>query len=192
MTTTKRTSKKNQSNREEGREEGRERAPETAPKASRPHMPGYGVPKEKKGLLPWSHVSERMAEAQNYWVCTVSPDGRPHATPVWGLWVDDRLYFGGGVQTRRNRNLAENPAVCVHLESGSDVIILHGDAQELRVPDQSLVTRLIEVSKSKYGYAPKPEDYAETPGTYVLSPRWVLAWKQFPKDATRWNFQEDD
>jgi nitroimidazol reductase NimA-like FMN-containing flavoprotein (pyridoxamine 5'-phosphate oxidase superfamily) len=183
MSTTKRSSKKNQADRETGLE--------TGPKVSRPHMPGYGVPKDKKGLLPWSHVTERMAEAQNYWICTVSPDGRPHATPVWGLWLDDRLYFGGGPQTRRNRNLAENPAVCVHLESGSDVIILHGDAQELRAPDQSLVTRLIEISKKKYGYAPKPEDY-EAPGTCVLRPRWALAWKQFPKDATRWSFQEGD
>ncbi|HKE04151.1 MAG TPA: pyridoxamine 5'-phosphate oxidase family protein [Blastocatellia bacterium] len=180
MANTKRTTKRNQANRE------------TGPKASRPHMPGYGIPKDKKGLLPWSHVTERMAEAQNYWVCTVSPDGRPHATPVWGLWVDDRLYFGGSPNTRRNRNLAENPAVCVHLESGSDVIIVHGDAQELRAPDRSLVTRLIEVSKSKYGYAPKPEDYDQTPGTYVLRPRWALAWSQGLKDATRWNFQDGD
>jgi len=180
MANTKRTTKKTQANQE------------TGPKASRPHMPGYGIPKDKKGLLPWSHVTERMAEAQNYWVCTVSPDGRPHATPVWGLWVDDRLYFGGSPNTRRNRNLAENPAVCVHLESGSDVIIVHGDAQELRAPDQSLVTRLIEVSKSKYGYAPKPEDYDQTPGTYVLRPRWALAWKEGLKDATRWNFQDGD
>src|SRR5262245_16381655 len=105
---------------------------QSGPAASRPHMPGYGVAKDKTGLLPWSHVTERMDEAQNYWICTVSLDGRPHATPVWGLWVDDRLYFGGSPQTRRNRNLAENPAVCVHLESGSDVIILHGDAYLLR------------------------------------------------------------
>jgi len=180
MTTAKRSSKRNQTD------------PETDPKASRPYMPGYGVPKDKKGLLPWSHVIERMAEAQNYWVCTISPDGRPHATPVWGLWLDDRLYFGGGPQTRRNRNLAENPAVCVHLESGSDVVILHGDAHELRAPDQSLVTRLIEVSTRKYGYAPKPEDYETLRGTFVFRPRMALAWKQFPKDATRWHFRDGD
>lgn len=184
MVTTKRASKKKQADREAG------------PIASRPHMQGYGVPKDKKGLLPWSHVTERMAEAQNYWVCTVSPDGRPHATPVWGLWIDDRLYFGGSPQTRRNRNLAANPAVSVHLESGSDVVILHGDAHELRAPDRSLdrslVTRLIEVSARKYGYAPKPEDYEKLAGTYVFRPRWVLAWKQFPKDATRWNCQDGD
>ena len=176
MTTTKRASKKRQIERESG------------PTVSRPHMPGYGVPKDKKGLLPWTYVTKRMAEAQNYWISTVSPDGQPHATPVWGLWLDDRLYFGGGPQTRRSRNLAENPAVCVHLESASDVIILHGDARELGVPDQALVMRLIEASAKKYGYAPKPEDIGAG-GTFVFRPRLVFAWKQFPKDATRWHFQ---
>jgi nitroimidazol reductase NimA-like FMN-containing flavoprotein (pyridoxamine 5'-phosphate oxidase superfamily) len=179
MTTAKRSSKKKPANQEAG------------PVASRPHMPGYGVPKDKKGLLPWSHVTERMAEAQNYWVCTVDPEGRPHATPVWGLWLDDRLYFGGSPQTRRNRNLAANPAACVHLESGSDVVILHGDAEEFISPDPALVTRLIEVSKKKYGYAPKPEDY-EAAGTFVFRPRWVLAWKESLKDATRWRWQDSD
>jgi hypothetical protein len=177
MTTTKRSSKKKQASREAG------------PTADRPHIPGYGIPKDKKGLLPWSHVAERMDKAMHYWICTVSPDGRPHSTPVDGLWIDDRLYFGGSPQTRRNRNLAANPAVCIHLESGSDVVILHGDAQELRAPDPSLAARLIEASTKKYGFAPKPEDFAAG-GTYEFRPRLVLAWKQFPKDATRWRFQD--
>ena len=161
------------------------------PIAGRPHMPGYGIPENDKGLLPWSHVSERMAEAQNYWIATVSPDGHPHATPVWGLWVEDRLYFGGSPQTRRSRNLAANSAVCVHLESGSDVVILHGDAEELRAPSQELRLRLIEASAKKYGYKPKPEDY-DASGTFVFRPRMVMAWKEFPKDATRWYFPDGD
>src|SRR5687768_3182446 len=78
------------------------------PRASRPQIPAdYGIPKSKKGLLPWSHVTERMTRAMHYWVCTISPDGHPHAMPVDGLWLDDRLYFGGSPQTRRNRNLAK-------------------------------------------------------------------------------------
>jgi len=157
------------------------------PIASRPHIPGYGVPKDKKGMLDWSHVTERMATAQNYWISTVSPDEHPHATPVWGLWLDDKLYFGGGITTKRSRNLMENPAVCVHLESGSDVVILQGEAQPMTNPGQELIAQLIELSGEKYGYKPKPEDY-EAPGTYIFSPRVVLAWKQFPKDATRWRF----
>ena len=164
--------------------------PEAGPAASRPYMPGYGIPKDKKGMLPWSHVSERMAEAKIYWVSTISPDGRPHSTPVDGLWLDDRLYFGGNPQTRRNRNLAENPAVCIHLESGTDVVILHGDANELRSPDRELTIRLSEASLKKYGYGPKPEVYETTAGVFVFRPHRVLAWKQFPKDATRWHFQD--
>ena len=180
MTTKKRTSKKQQTN------------PEAGPTVGRPHMPpGYGMPKHNKGLLPWSHVTERMTEAMRYWVCTVSPDGRPHATPVDGLWIDDQLYFGGSPKTRRNRNLAANPAVCIHLENAMNVIILHGDAHELRAPDRPLALRLAESSLKKDGWGPKPEDFAAG-GTYVFRPRVVLAWKQFPKDATRWQFPDGD
>lgn len=158
------------------------------PAAGRPHIPGYGIPDDAKGLLAWSHVAERMSSARHYWVCTVDPDGRPHATPVDGLWLDDRLYFGGRPDTRRNRNLAANPAACIHLESGADVVILHGDARELRAPEHALCVRLAEASRAKYGYGPKPEEYAKTPGIFVFRPRKVLAWKQFPKDATRWQW----
>lgn len=157
------------------------------PKADRPHIPGYGVPKAKAGMLLWSHVTGRMAAAKNYWIATVSPDAHPHATPVWGLWLDDRLYFGGGPATKRSRNLQQNPAVCVHLESGSEVIILHGEAQPMTGLDPGLIARLIDLSGEKYGYRPKPEEY-ESPGGFVVIPKTVLAWTQFPKDATRWVF----
>jgi pyridoxamine 5'-phosphate oxidase-like protein len=178
MSTRKPTSRQKQTNRAEG------------PRASRPQIPAdYGVPKGKKGLLPWSHVGERMAAAMHYWICTVGPAGRPHAVPVDGLWLDDRLYFGGSPQTRRNRNLAANPAVSVHLESSTDVVILQGEAH-LGTPDRSLAIRLAEASVKKYGYAPKPEEY-ETVGVHVFRPRVVIAWTQLPKDATRWHFQND-
>lgn len=155
----------------------------------RPHTPGpdYGVPKSKKGLLPWAHVSERMATAKVYWVSTVSPDGRPHATPVDGIWLDDQLYFGGSPVTRRNRNLATNSAVCVHLESGQDVVILHGDAEELRMVDHALAVRLSEASNQKYGYGQTPESYeVNKGGLFVFRPRLVYAWKEMLKDITRW------
>jgi nitroimidazol reductase NimA-like FMN-containing flavoprotein (pyridoxamine 5'-phosphate oxidase superfamily) len=161
------------------------------PVASRPHIPGYGIPKDKKGLLPWTHVTGRMAEAKHYWISTVGPDGRPHATPVDGLWLGDRLYFGGSPSTRRNRNLAANAAVCVHLESAVEVLILHGDAHALRA-DRALAVRLAEASREKYGYALNPEEYEKAEGVYVFRPRMVLAWTQFPKDATRWHLQGSD
>lgn len=81
------------------------------PRASRPHMPGYGIlaADQGSGLLPWSWASERLAEAHNYFVATTRPDGRPHVMPVWGLWLDDTFYFSTGRESRKARNLEGNP-----------------------------------------------------------------------------------
>ncbi|MEW6207577.1 MAG: pyridoxamine 5'-phosphate oxidase family protein [Acidobacteriota bacterium] len=163
---------------------------QSGPQASRPYMPSdYGIPKHKRGMLTWSHVTTRMSEAMHYWVSTVDAEGRPHSTPVDGLWIDSELYFGGSPGTRRNRNLAVNPAVCIHLENAMDVVILQGEARELREADSRLTAMLSEASKKKYGYSPPPEAFASG-GTFVFKPRLVLAWTQFPKDATRWRFDD--
>jgi len=161
------------------------------PQASRPRFPPeYGVAAHAKGLLPWSHVADRMAKAMHYWISTTGPDGHPHATPVDGLWIDDRLYFGGSPQTRRQRNLAANPSVCVHLESASDVVILHGEARAER-PDAALAKRLAEDSTRKYGYGQTPEQYQQA-DVHVFRPRTAFAWTSLPKDATRFSVGEAD
>jgi len=157
------------------------------PIASRPQIPAeYGIPKNDKGLLPWSHVIDRMTQALHYWICTVDPPGRPHVTPVDGIWLEDKLYFGGSPKTKRNRNLAGNPAVSVHLDSSDDVVILHGKVS-LQTPDHNLVVQLSKASAAKYGYGPNPEDY-ESSGIQIFRPLTAFAWKQFPKDVTRWQF----
>ena len=88
-----------------------------------------------------------------------------------------------------NRNLAENPAVCIHLESADAVLILHGEAR-LHTPDRILALRLAEASAQKYGYAPKPEDYEATP-VHVFRPRIVFAWSPPLNAATRWELPQD-
>lgn len=155
------------------------------PVASRPRMPAeYGIPKGNKGLLPWSHVDERMRQAKYYWICTVSPAGQPHATPVDGLWLDGQLFFGGSPKTLRSRHLAANPAVSVHLENGWDVVILEGEAH-LGKADHDTAVRLAAASNEKYGYGMTAEQY-ETSEVHIFRPRLALAWKQFPQDVTRW------
>jgi hypothetical protein len=162
-------------------------SPMNNPPVSRPKIPiEYGVPKNNNGLLLWSHVTERMTQALHYWICTVGPNGHPHVTPVDGLWLNDRLYFGGSSQTRRNRNLVTNPAVSVHLDSSDDVVILQGEAH-LQTPDHELAVQLSKASAAKYGYGPKPEEY-QASGVQIFHPQTVFAWKQFPSDVTRWQF----
>lgn len=129
-----------------------------------------------------------MAQAKVYWLCTVDSEGKPHATPVDGIWIDSRLYFGGDPRTKRQRNLADNPNVCVHLENGFDVLILHGMAQELENVDLRKAQRLASESNAKYGYGNKPEDYLSG-GVWEFSPNLVFAWKEQMKDATRWKIE---
>ena len=161
------------------------------PGVSRPRIPPeYGIPKNNKGLLPWSHVTERMTNAMHYWICTVDPNGQPHVTPVDGFWLDDRLYFGGSPNTQRNHNLRSNPSASVHLDSSDDVVILHGEVA-LHTPDHELAVQLSKASAEKYGYGPSPEEY-ETSGIQIFRPIKVFAWKQFPRDVTRWQFVDGD
>lgn len=166
-------------------------SPSNSPTASRPRIPTeYGIPNNNKGLRPWSHVTERMTRALHYWICTVDANGQPHVTPVDGVWLNDRLHFGGSPQTRRNRNLGTNPAISVHLDSSDDVVILQGEAH-LQTPEHDLAVQLSKSSKEKYGYASKPEDY-EASGVQIFQPLTVFAWKQFPKDVTRWRFSVNE
>lgn len=153
-------------------------------------MPGYGVPEAATGLLPWEHVAERLERARNYWVATAGSDGQPHAVPVWGLWVEGTLYFGVG--PRSARNLAANPRVAVHLESGDDVVIVEGEVAVLREPAPELSRALDDASAAKYDWRPSTESPGPVgEGTYVLRPRVAYAWTSFPADATRWRFGGD-
>jgi nitroimidazol reductase NimA-like FMN-containing flavoprotein (pyridoxamine 5'-phosphate oxidase superfamily) len=151
---------------------------------------GYGVPQGVAGTLPWSFAEERLVAARNYWISTTRPDGRPHAVPVWGVWVDGKLYFDGSPETRRGRNIAENPAVVAHLESGDQVVIVEGEAHETRAPERGLAKRLAAAYKAKYaasGYSPSPDSWDQG-GLYVVEPRKAFAWTKFPQDTTRWTF----
>ena len=142
-------------------------------------MPGYGIPKAEEGLLPWSHVASRMQEARNYWIITSSLDGRPHAVPTWGVWVDERLYFGGGPDVRWARNLRANPALAVHLESGDDVVIMEGRVGRLEDEDDPGCEPVQDAFASKY-------EMRHPPPFWILRPSLVFAWTDLGRDATRW------
>jgi hypothetical protein len=153
------------------------------PQTSRPLLPeGYGIPQSDEGLLPWSYARERLEQAQNYWLCTASPNARPHAAPLWGVWLDDRLFFDGHPATRWGRNILANPSVAVHLESGNEVVIVEGIVEDIATPDRALATRVADAYEAKYGY--RLPDH----GFFVFTPRVAYGWTQFPKDATRWRF----
>ncbi len=108
-------------------------------------------------------------------------------TPVWGVWVDGALYFDGLPTTRWARNLAANPVVAVHLESGDDVVILEGVVEDT-VTDAELGARIVEAWAAKYG---RPLPGPATEGIFRLRPRSARAWSDASlEDGTRWRFAD--
>jgi len=156
-------------------------------RAGLPHVPALYQLKPRTEYLPWSHAEERLERSRNYWICTARPDGRPHSIPVWGFWIEDAFYFGTAKSSQKGKNLAKNPAVSVHLESGDDVVILEGIAEE--ITDKPTFAKIDAASKKKYKMP-----LMLIPGesvVYRLRPRVALAWTEndFPNNATRWEFQ---
>jgi hypothetical protein len=106
--------------------------------------------------------------------------------PVWGLWLEGAVYFSTGRTSQKGRNLAADPEVVIHLESGDDTVILEGVAVE--VTDKDLLGRFADAYEKKYDFRPDVDD---VDGLYYrLRTRKALAWREqdFPESATRWHF----
>lgn len=164
-----------------------DRAGPAEPEARRLKLPkGYQVAAGKEGLLPWARVVEWVEQALNYWLATTRPDGRPHVTPVWGAWAGGALYFDGIPTARWARNIASNPAAAIHLESGTEVVILEGVVEDV-VTDADVAARIVAAWTAKYGrLLPEPA----TSGIFRLRPGTARAWSQFPDDATSYRFPD--
>ena len=151
--------------------------------------PDYGT-RGGEGDEPvaWSAIEQKLESAPDYWLTTITPDGRPHARPVDGVWVGGALVFGGSPDTRWVRNLQQNPALSVHLPSGDDVVILEGDVELVLDADHPLSEPSRQAQHAKY-----PQYFPEVPEHrpfWMLRPAVAYAWtlEGFPSGATRWSF----
>jgi general stress protein 26 len=147
--------------------------------------PGYGFenatarPGER---FPWSRVEQVLSSVRNYWICTAAPDGRPHAAPVWALWLDGLLYFSTGELSRKAQNLARNPAVAVHVEGEQrEIVIVEGVAQ--RISDGETLGPVWDAYQAKYNWD------AQSYPFFVVHPRVAYSFEeQLGDTATRWLF----
>ena len=156
-----------------------------APRRSRPNVPGNNVATGEDGMLEWNAVDAWLAAARIYWLGTASRDGEPHATPIWGAWVDGAVYFDGYYEkTRWGRNLAANPRLVVHIESGNQVVILKGVAEIVNL-DPATFAGMTAAYTGKYHQPP-----ATSEGVYRLRPQVAFAWdnEAYTRTATRWHF----
>ncbi len=49
---------------------------------------------------PWGAVRQALQDAELFWLTTVRPDGRPHATPLLAVWDGCALWFCTGPEER--------------------------------------------------------------------------------------------
>jgi hypothetical protein len=162
-----------------------------APRSTRPHMPGYGLPKGSKGLLPWSWAEQRLKKSHNYWITTVKPDGSPHTMVVWGLWLDGRFLFSTGSKSRKARNLVQNTNCVVCSEHAHEAVIVEGIAEVADVPTRR---KLLPKYERKYKFdmgAMKDDILSMKEPVFAIRPRVVFAlWeKHFVGKSTRWSFE---
>jgi pyridoxine/pyridoxamine 5'-phosphate oxidase len=132
-------------------------------------------------MLDWSWAEERLAGSRNYWIVTVNADGSPATAPVWGIWFDGAVWFGTDPSSQKGRNLERDPRVVIHLESGDEVVILHGE-----IGREDLSRNAVDAYEAKYDFRPE-----RTENWFVLRPRRALAWleRDYPKTATRFDFE---
>jgi len=162
------------------------------PKITRPQFP-QGYVDNPSASLTWAYVVKRLSESKNYWLCSVRPNGRPHAIPRWGVFVDGKFYYDGSPETRHARNILENPFVALHLESGDEAVIAEGTCAAAGKPSAALAQKLAAAYCAKYeqfGYAPASDQWDQE-GLYVFTPRKVLAWTKFMEDPTKFVLDEE-
>jgi pyridoxine/pyridoxamine 5'-phosphate oxidase len=146
---------------------------------------GYGIASGTEGMLPWAWVTERLAVSRNYWVCSTRADGRPHAMPVWGLWLDESIYFSTDPDSRKARNLAARPEAVIHLESGDEVVVAEGTIE--RIGAEQLPAGFVDAYAEKYDHRMDTSNPGF--GFYRMHPARVLAWRErdYPSSATRFS-----
>ena len=147
-------------------------------------MPAGYVPRgTKPQFLSWEWVTERLQKSHNYWICTTRSDGRPHAMPVWGVFVDNAVAFSTDPNSLKARNMKARPEIVVHADSGDEVVILEGKVEKVK-----LTTAIDDAYNAKYKM--RLSTFPGDASIYQLRPKVVMAWreKDFVKSSTRWQF----
>ena len=126
----------------------------------------YGQPSSAPPL-DWSWVDTELERAGTYWV-VARTTGQPHPRPVWGVWGDDHLHLSIG-SPNVSAQLEHDGGVAVHLDSGTDVVIVEG-----AVIGATTDASLIERYNDKYDWDYDVEQYG--PLT-VIQPTRVISWR---------------
>jgi hypothetical protein len=154
-------------------------------------------------------VRQALQDAELFWLTTVRPDGRPHATPLLAVWDGCALWFCTGPEERKARNLEGEPSCLLLtgrnlLHSGLDLAV---EGVAVRVTDDEVLGRIAAAYVAKYGpdwrfevrdgaFVHAAESLREAdPGravVYRVAPTAVFGFGKGDRySQTRWTFDAD-
>jgi general stress protein 26 len=149
------------------------------------------------GATPWPEVVAALESAELYWLTTVRADGRPHVTPLIGVWHDEAVHFCTGPEEQKARNLEGNRQVALTTGTnawaqGLDVVVEGG---AVRVVERDALQQLADAYEAKYGsrwhfdvgdgvFGHGEHEAA----VFRIEPTKVLAFNKDPHAQTRYRF----
>lgn len=156
-------------------------------------MPDYGIEPADggHGLLTWSWAVEQLNASVNFWVASTWPDGRAHLSAVWGVWLDDAVWFSCGLHSRKMRNLRADPRCSVAVDDSMNPVVVDGVATVVR--DPAMIKRFVDALNVKYA-SEVTYDFLDpdTNASIRVDPKTVIAIRHddFTGSPTRWTFPE--
>ena len=147
--------------------------------------------------LPWETADNALSNAELYWFTSVREDGRPHVTPLVGLWLDDVFVFCTGPTEQKFRNLEHSKSVAVTTGNNSwadglDVVV-EGTAE--RLTGRDTLTKLADAFRAKYGedWDFENDDEVFNPDqqaahVFRVGPDKVIAFAKSPHGQTTFRF----
>jgi general stress protein 26 len=147
--------------------------------------------------VSWDETRTALEQAELFWITTVRPDGRPHATPLVAVWADGALHFHTGPEEQKALNLRANPHVllitgCNQWDGGLDVIV---EGEAVRVTDQDVLERLAQAWATKWDgswqLTARDGEFHQNGGAshvYSVRPAKVFAHAKGPFGQTRHRF----
>jgi hypothetical protein len=109
--------------------------------------------------------------------------------PVWGVWLDARLWFSSGLRSRKARNLAADPRCTLTTDDARDPVVLEGVAQRATAGEELAAFLAAVDAKYAAGLTAEFLDPAVN-GTYAVRPvrAFALRGEDFAGSPTRWWF----
>ncbi len=98
------------------------------------------------GPTPWPDATRALQIAELYWLTTVRGDGRPHVTPLIGVYQDAAMHFCTGLREQKARNLERRQQVALTTGNnawaqGLDVVV---EGTATRVTARDALQRLAD------------------------------------------------